>query len=68
MRDLKEVVIAYNDDPETELLVTVCVDGEWVDEDADDDGIFYYFRDEKEFERAKDPGNTEFEFYMKEVG
>jgi hypothetical protein len=38
------------------------------DEDFDyDPMIWFYFEDEAEFERAKDPMNTEFEFYIKEI-
>lgn len=29
--------------------------------------VWFYFEDEAEFERAKDPDNTEFEFYVREV-
>ena len=29
--------------------------------------IWFYFEDEAEFERAKNPNNTEFDFYIKEI-
>lgn len=40
--------------------------------DGDNEDFFYdpmvwfYFEDEAEFERAKNPNNTEFDFYIKE--
>ena len=29
--------------------------------------VWFYFEDEAEYQRAQDPSNTEFEFYVKEV-
>lgn len=46
-------------------LAIVGYDGD--NEDFDyDPMVWFYFEDEAEFERAKNPNNTEFDFYIKE--
>lgn len=65
------VEVFYRDElPETHdtMVATAIIgyDGETEDYDFDP-MVWFYFEDEAEFERAKDPGNTEFEFYVREV-
>ena len=65
------VEVFYRDEPADvhDPMPALCIIGyDQFDEDFDyDPMVWFYFEDEAEFERAKDPNNTEFEFYIKEI-
>jgi hypothetical protein len=60
MSEYRDVLIEWKDEPEEKYLTTVAIDTKWT-EGEDDDGIFFYFHNENEFEQAK-LDNDEFEF------
>jgi hypothetical protein len=60
MAEYRQVLVEWKDEPEEKYLTTVAIDAEWT-EGEDDDGIFFYFHNENEFEQAK-LDNDEFEF------
>lgn len=57
MRDSREVLIRYDDDPELVFQATVCVDGTWIEEEEDDD-VFFYFNSEGELRDAVENGTS----------
>jgi hypothetical protein len=65
MTEYRQVLVEWKDEPGIHHLTTVAIDAEWT-EGEDDDGIFFYFRNEQEFEQAK-LDNDEFEFKLKET-
>jgi hypothetical protein len=65
MAEYRQVLVEWKDDPGFPYLATVAIDAEWT-EGEDDDGIFFYFHNEQEFEQAK-LDNDEFEFKIVEV-
>lgn len=64
-RETRRVVVEWNDTPGETFETTVCVDGEWV-EGEPDENIFFYFADEAELEDAKN-GGAGIEFRIVEV-
>jgi hypothetical protein len=60
MSEYRDVLIEWKDEPEEQYLTTVAIAANWV-EGEDDDGVFFYFSNEQEFEQAK-LDNDEFEF------
>jgi hypothetical protein len=58
MRDSREVLITYDDEPDFVYRVTVCVDGTWVDEQEDEDDVFFYFNSEDELRDAVENGTS----------
>jgi hypothetical protein len=62
-------VFYYGESPEVhDPMLALCVIG--YDSDYEDypydPMVWFYFADEAEFERAKNPNNTEFDFYVVE--
>jgi hypothetical protein len=51
---LRDIVIAYDDEPETELTVTVALG---LDLMENDDAVFFYFKDEAEMRDAMNSGS-----------
>ena len=56
MENTKEILIAWDDQPENEMIVTVAIGLDVIDDETDEN-IFWYFADEKELTDAKN-GNT----------
>jgi hypothetical protein len=56
----KQVLITWRDTPEYgEMFTYVAIDPNWVDKE-DDDGIFFYFDNEEEYQDALINGTEEF--------
>ena len=62
-RQTKDVAINFRDDLESDIYTTVIIDG--LDVAENDENIFYYFSDEKEYQDALKNGTHE--FTMKEM-
>jgi hypothetical protein len=62
----EDVYVQWHDEPESNYLVTVSIDGEWNPLDEEDDGVFFYFANENEFEQAKQDGDNGYEFRIVE--
>lgn len=61
MAVLKNVVITWRDETEEEPQhVLVSVDEQWNSIDEEDDGIFFYFASEEEYQDALKNGTEEF--------
>jgi hypothetical protein len=52
MENTKEILVAWDDQPENEMIVTVAIGLDVID-DENDENIFWYFADEKELTDAK---------------
>lgn len=59
-RETREVMVMFSDTPDSHYIATVAIDGDWIDEDTDDDGIFYYFTDEATYKDALINGTQDF--------
>lgn len=66
MSEYRQVLIEWHDEPDVKYLTTVAVDEEWTSLDEDDDGVFFYFSSEAEFEEAKKLGDNGLEFRIVE--
>jgi hypothetical protein len=63
MTEYRDVVIEWHDEPGVYYATTVAIDGEWNSlYEEEDDGIFFYFSKESEFEEAKQDGDNGYEF------
>lgn len=57
----RDVLVQWHDEPDEPFVTTVSVDEVWngIDED---DGIFFYFANENEFQQATQSGDNGYEF------
>lgn len=51
MAEYKKVLIEWKDEPGERYLATVAIDQDWFDGE-DDDEIFFYFGNKKEYKKA----------------
>ena len=56
---IKEVMVTWRDEPDVEYLALVAIEEQWV-EGEQDDGIFFYFNTQEEFEELLKTGTEEF--------
>ena len=65
MTEYKRVLVEWKDTPGEGFLATVAIDAEWT-EGEDDDGIFFYFSNQNEFEHAL-AGGDEYDLTLEEI-
>ena len=65
MTEYKRVLVEWKDTPGEGSVATVAIDAEWT-EGEDDDGIFFYFSNQNEFEHAL-AGGDEYDFTLEEI-
>lgn len=59
-REMRNVLVYWRDEPDSSgMFTTVCIDGDWVDGE-DDENIFFYFTDEATYRDALLNGTEEF--------
>ena len=61
MAEYRQVLVEWKDEPGVHYTTMVSIDEDWNDLEEDDDGIFFYFANEAQFEEAKQD-KDEFEF------
>lgn len=63
--EYRDVFIRWRDEVNAQQ-VTVAVDGEWNPIDGDDDGVFFWFASEAEYQECLKNGEAEFVMFENE--
>lgn len=63
--EYRDVFIRWRDEVNAQQ-VTVAVDGEWNPIDSDDDGVFFWFASEAEYQECLKNGEDEFVMFENE--
>lgn len=60
MTTYREVIVSWRDEPDNYFAATVAVDDEWNPVDDEDDGVFFWFASEFDYQECLLNGEADF--------